>query len=1103
MRDRGDNESNFDLLLGSVQLSVGGVYSHRLRQKLIDTNVRSGLDSITDDLIGLQRDGLISFRGRKWMSALPALDADVEESLPSFQEKRPDPRKKTLRAIPASVMGGALRPREGAQYKHDPSVAGASWDVFKTLGAHYIECLRLGAASRASHDAEKHEKQFHVLKFNARWWPDEAGARPIRITRGDLGAGFLEGLAKRVHDPLLIGYPLSVSYLPNENVYLVTPMAILQCEFKLDDAALTVVPMSSTPVLNPNWIKKAHSRREFRASLRRLAELTDTEFQNDENGDATLAGREGWADVEQMARMTAAHLPSGCADRLMPANTLGGLYLPTLDQLQNCAGLFLISENNYTKGAQADIRAIIRNDNLNLSGSALGSFFAGEANTGIDMPVAAPFDLSEDQFIAVKSALKDPVTVISGPPGTGKSQVVASIMLSAAMNKKTVLFSSHTHKAIDAVQERVDELTPDRPLLMRAGGGDELERIDFKSAVHALIASLRDGDNTFAHSANMSAIADLNSEIESVLELADGVSNITRNLGRLWDEKQERQRQIPHAQSATDAEMVKTSLYGTRFFAAVCRWLASVFRRRSPVREPLDTPDLSVVDMAELEQCIKELEKAHKAAIKALQENASDDDYLCKYSVLKDAAIRALGDFLPTLEQTDPDHRNRLAELQGDIGMATTSAAKLEVWQRYADVIVSHFPIWSGTALSIPSRVPMVPKLFDYLIIDEATTCNIGQSLPLLARARHAIVVGDKMQTGLIGDLDPGREREMLADAGLGASEFAKYSYSQVSLFDLANSLPTAKRHILRDHFRSDPQIAGYISDTFYRGQLLVRTNQHKLQPPKGTKTGLHWSDISGPIESAGKGCRSESEALAIAEHISDLIRVKGYKGSIGVVTPFQRQAQLIASELERRISFDERQQASLIVGTSHAFQGDARDLVLVSLCYGSKMPRGSDWFLRNHTDWLNVAISRARAVCHIFGDKQACLTSSIRHISRLVRYLDNNEDDLRAREPIFESPWERALYEALAKAGITPITQYPLCGRRLDMAVITNKLKLDVEVDGDTYHRDRDGFRKMSDYWRDHAVTSLGWQVQRFWVYELKENMGGCVERIKELVNG
>ena len=119
------------------------------------------------------------------------------------------------------------------------------------------------------------------------------------------------------------------------------------------------------------------------------------------------------------------------------------------------------------------------------------------------------------------------------------------------------------------------------------------------------------------------------------------------------------------------------------------------------------------------------------------------------------------------------------------------------------------------------------------------------------------------------------------------------------------------------------------------------------------------------------------------------------------------------------------------------------------------------------------------------------------------MRYLDNNEDDLRAREPIFESPWERALYEALAKAGITPITQYPLCGRRLDMAVITNKLKLDVEVDGDTYHRDRDGFRKMSDYWRDHAVTSLGWQVQRFWVYELKENMGGCVERIKELVNG
>ena len=55
-----------------------------------------------------------------------------------------------------------------------------------------------------------------------------------------------------------------------------------------------------------------------------------------------------------------------------------------------------------------------------------------------------------------RDGLQKPLTVISGPPGTGKSQVVASLMVSAAAAGKSVLFASHTHKAIDAVFSRVN-----------------------------------------------------------------------------------------------------------------------------------------------------------------------------------------------------------------------------------------------------------------------------------------------------------------------------------------------------------------------------------------------------------------------------------------------------------------------------------------------------------------------------------------------------------------------------------------------------------------------------------------------------------------------
>ena len=102
-----------------------------------------------------------------------------------------------------------------------------------------------------------------------------------------------------------------------------------------------------------------------------------------------------------------------------------------------------------------------------------------------------------------------------------------------------------------------------------------------------------------------------------------------------------------------------------------------------------------------------------------------------------------------------------------------------------------------------------------------------------------------------------------------------------------------------------------------------------------------------------------------------------------------------------------------------------------------------------------------------------------------------------------FESPWEEKLYNALKQRGIESVPQFPVAGRRLDLAVISNGIKLDVEVDGDRWHRDPSGRRKSSDLWRDHQLRSLGWCVKRYWVYQLREKMDGCVDDIIAAAGG
>ena len=76
--------------------------------------------------------------------------------------------------------------------------------------------------------------------------------------------------------------------------------------------------------------------------------------------------------------------------------------------------------------------------------------------------------LNSEQRQAVRQALSNPLTVITGPPGTGKSQVVTSILVNAARQGRTVLFASKNNKAVDLVETRVNALGP-RPVLLRLG----------------------------------------------------------------------------------------------------------------------------------------------------------------------------------------------------------------------------------------------------------------------------------------------------------------------------------------------------------------------------------------------------------------------------------------------------------------------------------------------------------------------------------------------------------------------------------------------------------------------------------------------------------
>lgn len=78
--------------------------------------------------------------------------------------------------------------------------------------------------------------------------------------------------------------------------------------------------------------------------------------------------------------------------------------------------------------------------------------------------------LNESQDRAVRAMLSgDLLTVVSGPPGCGKSQVVVSLLLNAWASGQSVLFASNNNRAVDVVRERLERFDTELPICVRAG----------------------------------------------------------------------------------------------------------------------------------------------------------------------------------------------------------------------------------------------------------------------------------------------------------------------------------------------------------------------------------------------------------------------------------------------------------------------------------------------------------------------------------------------------------------------------------------------------------------------------------------------------------
>ena len=770
-----------------------GVSDSQLLWRLKDGGVRHSAADVLNALTALVERGEVS-RDRTGRWKLVALSAARDHSQKINQKARSTGNFEAN--LLYAMQGNVFPPEPIAETLDDDTQSNALPPVEAFLG-YFAATQRRDPRGRLSLFQDRHGQSWQMARVQGPWW----NSCRLSFNSSLLPPSFAEALSRRNSSGgAALGWPVSVCETPEGTS--IVPVLIMAAEWRLGPQGLELDVTGGRPSINPDWISAVKSQTRWTD-----AALSEILFPEGEDHDL--------ASVSDRLRHALATIGGGL---LKPGDPVGELALAP-EGLRNALVIALPEDTTFTRGAADDLEALGRNWAAGFSETALGAFWQSERVESYPVPVVSTAPLTDRQLEAAEAALSGPLTVIQGPPGTGKSQVILALVMSAVLSGRTVLFASKNHQALDEVEKRLTEIFPKVPILTRgrdAEGGRDV------SMLQALF-ELADVEPRNSSGAAKSQILELSEEhlrwrqdIRAQLQRNIEICMLVEKLSSLSGDE------------SGDIFSEKISI--TR---RLILWLNARFGLFSGRVDPKSiAADPNVIQL--------KIASLRKEATKQLQ-LSPPDDLPDANGLVKELTAHMLKTCTP-----DRSELSFISDRVAHLRFEQANKAK-QLSPDDARLVLNHRPVWAISTLSVPSRVPLRAGLFDYVIFDEASQCDIASALPLLARAKSAVVVGDPQQLRFVASLGNAAEHALMSAAGLPRSGRHSYAQSINSLFDFVARRPQARRFFLKDQFRSAPEIVGYLNDEFYAGLGLEgRKEASAFSPPTGYRAGLIWEDAPG-----------------------------------------------------------------------------------------------------------------------------------------------------------------------------------------------------------------------------------------------------------------
>ena len=298
------------------------------------------------------------------------------------------------------------------------------------------------------------------------------------------------------------------------------------------------------------------------------------------------------------------------------------------------------------------------------------------------------------------------------------------------------------------------------------------------------------------------------------------------------------------------------------------------------------------------------------------------------------------------------------------------------------------YPVVTSPLLSLCDNKKFVSDnpCFNLLICDESGQAEVHLAIPALGKAQKAIIAGDIKQLAPVVIDEDKKFSVELEEKYTNDSSHITIHLNGNSVQNQSDLVSDFKERytedddfvgiIMNEHRRCEASIVDYSNHKIYGSKLEIvdKDTEHYKMPnnelyPKLLGSNVVFLDVCGK----SKNHENNKEVHVCKVLLDRLNRIfKGFNNQdrVGIITPYKNQKDLLKQEIGK-CGYDIIDPEEDI-GTVHNFQGQGRDIIIISLCFDENVPSQIGQFINKN--FLNVAFTRAKKQLIILGNYNACM---------------------------------------------------------------------------------------------------------------------------------